>query len=50
MAVPALKRLAPQHQEFAHQVARLGYLIERIEETLAPGDDPYTDPALLART
>jgi PBSX family phage portal protein len=50
MATPALKRLAPQHREFAHQVARLGYLIERIEETLTPGDDPYADPALSART
>lgn len=39
------KRLAPAHRQFAQSVAQLGYLVERIEEAVTVGDDPYADPA-----
>jgi hypothetical protein len=39
------KRLAPAHRQFAQQVAQLGYWVERIEEAITTGDDPYADPA-----
>jgi len=42
---PAFKRLAPTHREFIASVAKLGYLVERIEEVTIPEDDPYQDPA-----
>lgn len=45
MSQRTFKRLAPAHRQFAQNVADLGYLVERIEEVMTTGDDPYADPA-----
>jgi hypothetical protein len=43
---PAFKRLASTRRDFIASVAKLGYLVERIEEVSGPEEDPYQDPAL----